>query len=147
MSASGNASAGVPSQATSIFAAANPTRLMASDRPRKKTALVPTTRFASAMFFAPTHCATMMFDAMEKPNMTPNNRNIKTFAFPTAARDASPQNFPTQIAFTDPLIDCSTLPNRMGREKASKARGIGPSVNENLGDTNSPHWAIGAQYN
>ena len=112
---------------------------MARDRPRKKTALVPTTRFASAMFLAPTHCATRMVEAIEKPNSTPNNRNIRTFAFPTAARDAAPRNLPTQIALTDPLIDCSTLPNRMGREKASKVRGIGPSVNENLGDTNSPH--------
>ncbi len=106
---------------------------MASDRPRKKTALVPTTRFASAMFLAPMHCATMMVEAIEKPNMTPNSRNITTFAFPTAASDASPRYLPTQTALTDPLTDCSTLPKRMGREKASKARGIDPSVKRNLG--------------
>ncbi len=111
---------------------------MASDRPRKNTALLPTTRFASAMFLAPMHCATMMVDAMEKPNMTPNSRNITTFAFPTAARAASPRYLPTQTAFTDPLTDCSTLPERIGRENASRARGIEPSVNEILGGTNSP---------
>ena len=81
----------------------------------------------------------MMVEAMEKPNKTPNNRNITTFALPTAASDASPRNLPTQTALTDPLIDCSTLPNRMGREKANSARGIDPSVNENLGGTTSPN--------
>jgi len=105
VSASGNASRGVPSQVTSVFASAKPVKLMASDKPRKKTALLPTTRFASAKFLAPTHCATMMVDAMEKPNMTPNNRNITTFALPTAASDASPRNLPTQIALTEPLMD------------------------------------------
>jgi len=104
-SASGNASGGVPSRATSVFASAKPVKLMVSDRPKKNTALVPTTRFASAIFLAPMHCATMMVEAMEIPNMTPNNRNITTFALPTAASDASPKNLPTQIALTDPLID------------------------------------------
>src|SRR6202162_5529040 len=112
---------------------------MASDRPRKNTALVPTTRFASAMFFAPTHCATMMVDAIENPNRTPNNRNITTFEFPTAAREASPKYLPTQIELIEPLNGCRTLPKRIGRENASKARGIDPSVNENLGGTNSPN--------
>src|SRR5271167_1488282 len=138
VSASGKASGGVPSQATSKCVSANPTKLMVSDSPRKKTALVPTTRFASAMFLAPTHCATMMVEAIEKPNMTPNNRNITTFEFPTAARDASPKYLPTQIAFTEPLNDCRTLPNRIGKENANKARGIDPSVNENFGATISP---------
>jgi hypothetical protein len=68
--------------------------LMASDSPRKNTALVPTTRFASAMFLAPTHCATMMVEAIEKPNMTANSRNITTLALPTAARAASPRTCP-----------------------------------------------------
>ena len=78
---------------------------MSSDKPRKKTAAVPTTRFASAMFLAPMHCATMMVEAMEKPNMTPNKRNITTFALPAAASAASPRNLPTQMEFTDPLRD------------------------------------------
>src|ERR1700728_1268858 len=112
---------------------------MASDRPRKNTALVPTTRFASAMFLAPMQCATMMVEAIEKPNMTPNNRNITTFEFPTAARDASPRNLPTQIELTEPLNDGNTLPHSMGREKTNKARGIDPSVSEYLGGTNSPN--------
>src|ERR1700674_651351 len=112
---------------------------MASDRPRKNTALVPTTRFASAMFFAPTHCATMMVEAIEKPNRTPNSRNITTFEFPTAAKAASPKYLPTQTALTEPLIDCSTFPHRMGSEKDNKARGIDSSVRENLGDTMSPN--------
>ena len=107
-----------------VRASPNPTQLMASDRPRENTALVPTTRFASAMFLAPTHCPTMMFDAIEKPNITPNNRNITTFEFPTAAREASPKYLPTQIELIEPLNDCRTLPKRIGRENASKARGI-----------------------
>src|SRR5271154_5847359 len=135
MSAKGKASGGVRIQVSSECVSASPARLMMSDRPRKNTALVPTTRFASAMFLAPTHCATMMVEAIEKPNIRPNSRNITTFAFPTAARAASPRYFPTQMALTDPLIDCSTLPNRMGSENAIKAGAIDPSVNECLGGT------------
>jgi hypothetical protein len=103
---------------------------MKSDRPRKNTAAVPTTRLASAMSFAPTHCATMMVEAMKKPNITPNSRNITTLALPAAAKAASPRYLPTQIAFTEPLTDCNRLPRRIGSEKTSKARGIEPSVSE-----------------
>src|ERR1700722_11578289 len=139
MSADGKASGGVRSQVTKKCLSTKPVKLMKSERPRKKTALVPTTRFASAMFFAPTHCATMMVAAIENPNNTPNKRNITTFAFPTAAKEASPRNFPTQMALTEPLTDCSTLPNRMGNENANRAGAIEPSVNECLGGTNSPN--------
>src|SRR5712672_39508 len=111
---------------------------MERDSPRKNTALVPTTRFASATFFAPTHCATMTVVAIVKPNITPNIRNITTFELPTAANAASPRYFPTHTALTDPFTDCRTLPNRMGNENASKARGIEPSVNENLDCTATP---------
>src|SRR5271165_704025 len=147
--ASGRESGGVRSQTTSDCAVAKPVKLIASDSPRKKTALVPTTRFASAMFLAPTHCAIMIVDAIEKPNMTPNKRNITTLAFPTAARDAAPRNLPTQMAFTEPFTDCSTLPDRMGNEKTNKARGMDPSVKENLGATISPNSreCRRAQYN
>src|ERR1700694_6188027 len=81
----------------------------------------------------------MLVEAIEKPNRKPNNRNITTFEFPTPAKAASPKYLPTQIAFIEPLTDCRTLPNRIGRENASRARGIDPSVNENLGGTNSPN--------
>jgi hypothetical protein len=46
---------------------------------------------------------------------------------------------PTQIEFTEPFTDCRTFPNRIGKENANRARGIDPSVNENLGGTNSPN--------
>src|ERR1700694_5923505 len=81
----------------------------------------------------------MLVEAIEKPNRKPNNRNITKFEFPTAAKEASPKYLPTQIAFLDPFIDCRTLPSRIDRENASRARGIDPSVNENLGGTNSPN--------
>ena len=77
----------------------------------------------------------MTVDAMENPNMTPNSRNITTFEFAAAANAASPKYLPTQTAFTEPLIDCSTLPNRMGSENRSRARGMDPSVNENVACT------------
>ena len=106
---------------------------MINDTPRKNTALVPTTRFASGMFFAPMHCAIMTVEAMENPNITPNSRNITTLQLPVAASAASPRNFPTQMAFTEPFRDCSMLPNKIGSENAASARGIEPSVNEYLG--------------
>jgi hypothetical protein len=59
--------------------------------------------------------------------------------FPTPAKAASPKYLPTQIEFTEPFTDCRTLPNRIGKENANRARGIDPSVNENLGGTNSPN--------
>lgn len=107
-------------------------------RPRKNTALLPTTRLASGTSFAPTHCATSTVDAMENPNKTPNRRNMITFELPTAANAVSPRNFPTQMAFTEPFTDCRTFPSKMGIAKTSKARGIDPSVKDNLFCKNSP---------
>ena len=136
--ASGSASGGVFSHASVDCDNAKPRRHMASDKPRKNTALVPTTRLASAKFLAPMHCPTITVDAIEKPNRTPNSRNITTLELPTAAKAASPRYFPTQTALTEPLTDCSTLPNRIGSANASSERGMGPSVNEYLVCTNSP---------
>lgn len=82
------ASAGVCSQRSNIGVATQPTAASVRDKARKNAALVPTTRFASSMFLAPTHCATITVVAIENPNMTPNSINITTFALPAAANAA-----------------------------------------------------------
>ena len=67
------------------------------------------------------------------PNTAPSRKNRIVFAFDVAASAASPRPWPTQIAFTDPLSDCSTLPARIGSENKNNVLPIGPSVSERLG--------------
>jgi len=51
-------------------------------------------------------------------------------AFEVAVSAASPRKRPTQMEFTEPLSDCSTLANRIGSENLNSPTRIEPSVRE-----------------
>ena len=126
--AKGSASAGVCMAASSRSATKNPPALTALAMMVKNEALVPTTRRACSRRWAPRYCATRIVAAIDTPNTPASIRNITVFELPVAVSAASPRNLPTQIALTEPLSDCSTLPKRIGSANVSKVRAIGPCV-------------------
>src|SRR5690606_675354 len=58
----------------------------------------------------------------------PSSRNMMLLALAIAPSASSPRKRPTQMALTEPLSDCSTLPPRIGRANTNRVRAIGPSV-------------------
>ena len=96
----------------------------------KKVALVPTTRLVSTMSLAPMYWPMRMVAAIATPKAAPISRNITVLAFEVAVSAASPRPRPTQMEFTEPFSDCSTLANRIGSAKRNSPTRIEPSVSE-----------------
>src|SRR5579859_1714351 len=107
-----------------------PMMAITTEMAAKKVALVPTTRFASAMSFAPMHWPMRIVAAMAMPNAAPMSRNMTVLAFEVAVRAASPRKRPTQMEFTEPFRDCRMFANRMGKAKRIMPLLIEPSVSE-----------------
>ena len=105
-----------------------PSKAISSETTPKNVALVPSTRLAWPMLWAPMLWAIRMLVAMLMPNTAPISANITLLALAVAVRAASPRWPPTQMALTEPLSDCSTLPASMGRAKTSKVLAMGPLV-------------------
>src|SRR5690606_15877697 len=105
-----------------------PANAITSDTQKKNVALVPITRLAWAVSLVPIAWPTRMVAAMPTPNTAPIRKNMMLLAFAVAVSASSPRKRPTQIALTEPLSDCSTLPPRIGSANTNRVRPIGPWV-------------------
>src|SRR4249919_2026542 len=127
-SASGAASAGVPSTARIAGDRNQPATAIRMVAKPKAPAAVPKMRRAPSTSFRPQYWPIRMVEAMPKPNTNAFSRNITILALDVAASACSPRKRPTQMALIVPFNDWMIDEASVGRAKLSRVAPILPCV-------------------